>query len=138
MSSGITWIQGEGSLKMLSGRRPISFVGKADISQRNLSFRQVAVDLQRLGSYGLRFWHGHARRNHMEKRQVRVGVSQTCVSQRISWVLGESLPETFNGFLQTFWVPFVPMKASLQVKPIRFSIFGIAFRKPLLLIAGQP
>src|SRR5262249_23955036 len=137
VGSGISWIQGEGLLKMLSGGRPISIVSEADVSQRNVSFREMVVDLQRLDSRGLRFRHCQARRNHMEKRQVGVSVSQTCVSQRISWVLVESLPETFNGFLQTFWVPFVPVVASLQVKPIRFGVFGVAFRQSLLLIAGQ-
>src|ERR1041385_2242677 len=122
---------------MLSGRRPISIVDKADVSQRNVSFREMVVDLQRLRSRGLRFRHGHARRNHMEKRQVWVGVSQTSVSQRISWVPVESLPEIFNGFLQIFWVPFVPVVASLQIKPICFGVFGVAFRQSLLLIAGQ-
>src|SRR5204863_9421718 len=97
---------------MLSGGRPISIVGEADVSQRNMRFREMVVDLQRLGSRGLRFRHGHARRNHMEKRQVWVGVSQTSVSQRISWVLVESLPEIFDGFLQIFWAPFVPGVAS--------------------------
>src|SRR5262252_2713707 len=122
---------------MLSGGRPISIVDEADVSQRNVSFREMVVDLQRLDCRGLRFRHGRARRNHLEKRQVGVGVSQTSVSQRISWVLVESLPEIFNCFLQIFWVPFVPVVASLQVKPIRLSVFGVAFRQSLLHIAGQ-
>src|SRR5262249_3376197 len=41
VGSGISWIQGEGLLKMLSRRRPISIVGEADVSQRNVSFREV-------------------------------------------------------------------------------------------------
>src|SRR5262245_66157734 len=106
---------------MLSGGRPISIVSEADVSQRNVSFREMVVDLQRLGSRGLRFRHGHARRNHMEKREVGVGVSQTCVSQRISWVVVEGLQEKFNGFLQTLWVQYVPVVTSLKVQHNRFG-----------------
>jgi hypothetical protein len=66
-----------------------------------------------------------------------IGVSQACVSQRISWVFVESLPEIFNGFLQAPWAPFVPVIASLQIKPICFGVLRVAFRQSLLLIAGQ-
>src|SRR5439155_12134408 len=137
VGSGISWIQGEGLLKMLSGCRPISIVGETDVSQRNVRFREMVVDLHRLGSRGLRFRHGLPRGNHMEKRQIGVGVSQSGISQRISWILVESLAEVFNGFLKAVCAPFVPVIASLQVKPIRFGVFGVAFRQSLFLIAGQ-
>src|SRR6267378_2999533 len=97
----------------------------------------MVVDFQSLGGRDLRFRHGLPRGNHMEKWQVGVGVSQSGMSQRISWVFVESLAEIFNGFLQTFCAPFVPVIASLQVKPIRFGVFGVASRQSLFLIAGQ-
>ena len=75
MGQGISWIQYHGSLKMLSGSRPIQIVCEARPSERDVGLGEVGVNFQRLHGCSFCFRHHLSRGKHSEKREGVIGVS---------------------------------------------------------------
>src|SRR6202166_1914261 len=126
--SGISRIQRQGLIKMLSRSPPIPIVSKADVSQGDVSFCEMVIDLQCLLSYSLGPGHDVPGGNHIEKGEVDVGVGQTRVGQRIGRVFVDSLLEIFSCFLWSFLAAFVPVKAYFKERLIRLTIPRLALR----------
>src|SRR5947209_1103380 len=79
---------------------PVPVIRSFDLAKSSVSFSELVINLQRPQGCCFGFWVCFPWRKHTVTTEQAVGVSQTSVGDRVTWVLGNCLLEVFGALFQ--------------------------------------
>ena len=115
---------------------PIPIVKEIDRPHGRMCLGKLRCEIERLLRVKFRD-RKRLFRPHVINSECDICIGQTCVRQSVIRIFFDRLIKICNGFLVSALGLFVPVKRSFQIQVIGLRVFGIAFRKLLLVRRRQ-